>query len=120
MSQNYQFAVTLSRLTSFEKYHFVLNSVTDFMKKLLHSSASVCEVCSINTRTEVIKMYFTWTLHVRVPFKVLSSPTHTLFPTVFPLLETDLVRFFCDGFQLLRRICLNLQIFFFEGFLKFW
>ena len=68
-------------------------------------------------------MYFIW-LHVWVAFKVLSSPTHTLIPTIFPLLETVLVRFFCDGFQLFRRICLNLwnrlKSSFFNGFLKFW
>ena len=52
-------------------------------------------------------MYFIWKLHVWVPFKVLSSPTHTLIPRVFPLLETVLVRFFRDGFQLLRRIYLS-------------
>ena len=69
-------------------------------------------------------MYFIWALHVWVPFRVFSSPTHTLIPTVFPLLETVLVRFFYDGFQLLRRICLNLRNRLksssFEGFLKFW
>jgi len=69
-------------------------------------------------------MYFIWKLHVWVPFKVLSSPTHALIPTVYPLLETVLVRFFCDGFQLLRRICLNLrnrlESSSFEGFFKFW
>ena len=44
-----------------------------------------------------------------VPFKVLSSPTHTLILAVFPLLETVQVRFFIDGFQLPRRICLNFR-----------
>ena len=54
-------------------------------------------------------MYFIWKLHVLVLFKVLSSPTHTLILAMFPLLETVLLRFFCDGFQLRRRICLNLR-----------
>ena len=44
-------------------------------------------------------MYFIWKLRVWMPFKVLFSPTHTLVPTVFSLLETVLVRFFCDGFS---------------------
>ena len=45
------------------------------------NSKSLYEVCSKNTRTVVIKMYFIWKLHVWVPFKVLSSQTHTLIPT---------------------------------------
>ena len=69
-------------------------------------------------------MHFIWKLHVWVPFKVLFSPTHTLIPTVFPFLETLQVRFFCDSFQLLRRICLNLRNRLksssFGEFLKFW
>ena len=67
-------------------------------------------------------MYFIWKLHVWVPFKLLSSPTHTLIPTVFPLLEMVLVRFFCDDLQLLRLIFLYLRNRFesssFEGFFK--
>ena len=84
---------------------------------------TIYEVCSINTRTGVVKMYFIWKLHVWVLFKVLSSSKHVLVPTVFPLLETVPLRFFCDGFQFLRRVCLNLrkrlEFSSFEGFLRF-
>ena len=70
------------------------------------------------------KMYIIWKLHVWIPFKVLSFSTHTLIPMAFPILETVLVHFFCDGFQLLRRIFLNLwnrlKSASFEGFVKFW
>ena len=91
---------------------------------LFHNTPNQYEVCSKNTRTQVIKMYFIWKLHVRVPFKVLFSPTHTLLPTVFLLLQTVLIRFFCDDFHLLRRICLNFRnrhkSSSFWGLFKFW
>ena len=57
------------------------------------------------------------------PSKYSPPPMHTLIPTVFPLLKTVLVRFFYDGFQFLRRICLHLwnhlKFSSFEGFLRF-
>ena len=82
------------------------------------------EICAKNTRTGVIKNV----LHLEVTrlgsLQNTLPPTHTLIPTVFPLLETVPVRFFCDGFQPLRRICLNLRnrvkSSSFEGFFKFW
>ena len=41
-------------------------------------------------------MYFIWRSHVWTPFKVLSSPAHTL---AFPLLGTVLERFFLMAFS---------------------
>ena len=65
-------------------------------------------------------MYFIWKLHVRVPFIVLSSPTHTH-------LSQRCFHFFKQswyGFQLLCSICLNLRNRLksssFEGLFKFW
>ena len=92
-----------------------IESFTDFNSErntgVIINDNLIYEICSINMRTEVIT-------------KVLSSPTHTLIPTEFSLLETVLVRFFCDGFQLLRRICFNLRNRLksssFQGFFKFW
>ena len=71
------------------------------------------EVCSINTRTEVIKMYFIWKLHVWVPFKVFSSTKHTLIPRVFPRLETVLA---FSSFVVFDLIPKSSQIFYFWGF----
>ena len=75
-------------------------------------------------RTEVIKKVLYLEVTYLGPFEVLFSSTHTLIATAFPLLETVLVHFFYGGFQLLRRVCLNLRnrfkSFSFEGFFRSW
>ena len=86
----------------------------------------VYEVYSENTRTEVIKnvLYLEVAcLGILQSTLLLNAHTYPNDVSTFSLLETILVRFFCDGFQLVLRICLNfrnrLKSSSFECFLRF-